>query len=126
MTDLANSGALFDVNGFVSNGATWAEDIYFFEDGAAVDLTGLAFEFQFRECGQETATILVLSTADGELTIEADSGAVDSILRITVPSATIIALDGDYVADLVAKDQDDVLIHYAHGTVTFRPSPIAF
>jgi hypothetical protein len=69
MTVQANSGALFDVNGFVSNGATWAEDIYFFEDGAAVDLTGLSFEFQFREAGTDSAAILTLSTADAELTI---------------------------------------------------------
>lgn len=121
-----DSGALQEVTGTISNNTTWDEYIYFIEDGAAVDLTGLSFEFQFRESPESgAATVKVLSTADSELVITADSGGTNSILRINVPYTTINALDGDYIADLVAKDAADKLIHYASGVVTFRPSPVA-
>lgn len=120
------SGALFDLTGDVSNNVTWDEYIYFIEGGVAVDLTGLSFQLQFRADPEATSADLVLSTAGGELVITEDDGSVDSILRINVPYTTISDLSGDYVADLVAKDAANKLIHYAHGTVTFRQSPVAF
>lgn len=126
MTQISGSGALFDITGFVSIGATWDEYIYFIEDGAAVSLTGLSFQLQFRESETDTTAFLDLTTADGELVITNDDGSIASILRINVPYTTLSNLDGDYITDLVAKDVSDKLIHYGHGVVTFRQNPIAF
>lgn len=122
----SQSGALFSMSGEVSNNATWDEYIYFLENGTGMVLTGLAFRLQFRESGDDTSVILDLTTADGELVITNDDGGDATILRINVPYSTLSALEGDYIADLVSKDSDSKLTHWAHGVVSFRPSPIAF
>lgn len=121
-----DSGALFDTGGTISNNATWDEYIYFIENGVGMDLTDLSFQFQFRERSSETSATATLTTADGQLVITDDDNGDPTILRINVPYTTISALDGDYVADLVSKDADGKLTHWAHGVVTFRQSPIAF
>lgn len=129
-----DSGALFEMSGTISNNATWDEYIYFWEDGAAVDLTGLSFELQFRKCQENTlssdgsvlSTSLIMSTAGGELVLTADANSITSIVRINVPYTTINGLCGDYITDLVAKDANAKLIHYANGVVTFRKNPVAF
>lgn len=130
MTSLARTagehGALFDLSGAVSNNATWDEYIYFREAGVAVVLTGLSFQFQFRNCEGDTSVALSLSTASGQLVITNDDEAIASILRINVAYSVISGLEGDYVADLVAKDSNSKLIHYAHGIVSFRQNPVAF
>lgn len=120
------SGALFNISGEVSNNATWDEYIYFLENGTGMVLTGLSFQLQFRESKDDSSAILDLTTADSELVITNDDGGNATILRINVPYTTISALEGDYVADLVSKDAADKITHWAHGLVTFRPSPLAF
>ena len=120
------SGALQELSGTISNNATWDEYIYFLENGAGVTLTGLSFQFQFRKCDGSTSADLTLTTAASQLVITNDDNAVPSILRINVPYTTISGLAGDYIADLVAKDASDKLVHYAHGVVTFQQNPVAF
>ncbi len=121
-----NSGALFSLSGSVSNNATWDEYIYFQQSGAGMLLTGLSFQFQFRTDPANTSAILTLSTAGGELTIVNDDNSVATILRINVPYTTISGLIGDYCADLVSKDADGKLTHWASGVVSFSQSPVAF
>ncbi len=118
--------ALFDISGEVSNNATWDEYIYFTRSGSGMDLTGLSFELQFRDTPDATATSLALSTAGGELVITDDTEGEPTILRINVPYTTISGLVGDYVADLVSKDDDDKLTHWGSGIVTFIQAPTAF
>lgn len=123
------SGALtrIDPGSFVSTGATWSEDIYIREGAAQSDLTGLSFQLQFRSEPDATGADLTLSTADGTLSIEDDPDTgVACIVRVTAPAATIGGLAGPFVADLVSKDTSGVLTHWAHGVITFTPSPIAF
>ena len=120
------SGALFEMSGVVSNNVTWDENINFTENGTAMVLTGLSFQFQFRDAQDDTSTVLTLSTADSELVITADDGGVNSILRINVAYTVIDGLEGDYIADLVGKDAASKLTHWAHGVVTFRHDPLAF
>jgi len=120
------SGALMDISGEVSNNATWDEYIYFAEAGVGMDLTGLSFQLQFRCSGNDTSASLTLSTAGGELVITDDALSNPTILAINVPYTTISGLSGDYIADLVSKDDDDKITHWASGVVTFRQSPIAF
>jgi hypothetical protein len=119
-------GALFDISGFVSNNVTWDEYIYFTSSGSGMELTGLAFELQFRECPDGTSTTLKLTTADSQLVITNDTDGDPTILRINVPYTTINGLSGDYYADLVSKDGDDKLVHWGSGVVTFNQSPVAF
>jgi hypothetical protein len=119
-------GALFDISGFVSNNVTWDEYIYFTSSGSGMDLTGLAFELQFRECPDGTSTTLKLTTADSQLVITNDTDGDPTILRVNVPYTTISGMKGDYIADLVSKDGDDKLVHWGSGIVTFNQSPVAF
>jgi hypothetical protein len=130
MTSLARSygesGAESVVSGTISIYAKWSEDIYFRDpDGAAMDLTGLAFYFQFRSDASSTSADVTLSTTAGTLSIEADSGAVDSILRISVDGSVFSSYEGDMAADLVAVDGSGDEVHYAHGVVSFRNNPVA-
>jgi len=117
------SGALFEISGQVSNGATWAEDIWFTEDGAALDLTGLEFRFQFR-CHRHGTTELLLTTTD-KLSIVTDTGSgVDRILRITVQPGALSQMRGDYFADLSSKDGGGDIKHWGHGVISFINDPI--
>lgn len=124
--DAGESGALFQISGTVSNNATWDEYIYFLESGAGMVLTGLSFQLQFRCDQQNTNADLTLSTAGGELVITNDDGGNATILQINVPYTTISGMLGEYQADLVSKDVNDKLTHWASGIVTFRQNPIAF
>jgi hypothetical protein len=119
-------GALFDISGFVSTGATWDEYIYFTSSGSGMELTGLAFQLQFREASSDSSAILTLSTADSELVITNDTDGNPTILRINVPYTTISAMEGDYITDLASKDGDDKLVHWGSGIVTFTKNPVAF
>ena len=119
----SQSGALFVISGQVSNGATWAEDIWFTEDGAALDLTGLEFRLQLRCC--RTSQIELSLTTSDRLSIVTESGSgVDRILRITVPPSAMTTLSGDYFADLASKDSSSVINHWAHGIVSFIDDPV--
>lgn len=118
------SGAESDISGTIAINATWSEDIYFFDsDGAAMDISNLDFEFQFRSDAEDTGATITLSTADTTLTLVADSGSVISILRILVDPGTFTAYVGDMVADLVATDATDNVTLYGHGIVTFTNNP---
>jgi len=119
-------GAMFEVSGEVSDFATWSEDMYFLEGGAGVDLTGISFQMQFRSNPQSSTADFTLSTSDGTLSIADDDNSVASIVRIDVTAGNLGSYQGDYIADLVAKDQADKVIHYAHGVVSFRNNPVAW
>lgn len=122
------SGADAEISGTIAIFAHWGEDIYFRDpsSGSAMDLTGLSFYFQFRSDPSSRGADVTLSTANGMLSLELDSGSVLSILRIDAGSGTFSAYEGDMIADLVAVDDltgDEFL--YAHGVVTFRNNPVA-
>ena len=132
---MMESGALTEFVGTVAVNATWAEDIYFSEDGIPTDLTGLSFRMTFRRCDENfqstygwgwsyynTSPDLTLSTDDGTLTITDDDDGNHCVLSITLPAGTMTGI-GDYIADLASKDADDVITPWAHGRVTFRNNP---
>lgn len=124
--DAGDSGALFTISGTVSNNATWDELIYFYENGAGLDISGLSFQLQIRADALDTSASATLTTAAGDLVITNDDGGNPTILRINVPYTSISALEGDYLMDLVSKDTDDKIVHWGHGLVNFRQSPTAF
>jgi hypothetical protein len=117
-------GALFDMSGSVPINATWAEDLYFQEDGAAMDLTGLSFKLTLRADPEDESATYTLSTDAGTLAITTDADAVE-ILRIAVTPGTF-SETGDFVADLASEDGDDVVTHWAHGTISLRKNPVTF
>lgn len=119
-------GAQNNVNGIISNGATWYETVLLTDENGD-PLTGVdadTWQFQFRCDPSSDSADLTLTTADGTLTI---TESTTTTMLINVPQASLADLDGDYTADLVSKAaSDNRLIHRAHGTVTFRTDPIAF
>ncbi len=121
------SGAESEISGTIAINATWSEDIYFFDadTGAAMDISNLDFEFQFRSSQADTGAAVTLSITAGTLSLEVDSGSVTSILRITVDPGTFTAYAGDMIADLVAIDATDNVTLYGHGIVTFTNNPVA-
>lgn len=90
-----------------------------------MDISDLDWEFQFRRSPDDTGANITLSTDAGTLSIVADSGSVDSILRITADPGTFSAYVGDMIADLVATDVSGNVTLYAHGVVTFANNPAA-
>lgn len=125
--DAGGHGARFDISGTLSNNATWYQDIYFYENDVGMDISGLSFELQFRSNHDDTSAQVTLSTAASDLIITSVAGGVSNVLRINnVPYTRISALVGDYITDLVSKDDDDVLIHWGHGVMLFRQAPVAF
>lgn len=115
------------MSGTVATNATWAEDIYFTEAGAAFDLTDLDFKMTFRCEADNASADFTLSIDDGTLSIVADSDSgIDRVLRITVAAGTLNSYEGDYIADLASQDADGVVTLWAHGIVSFRPNPVTF
>jgi hypothetical protein len=123
---MSDTGALFEISGTVPTNATWSEDIYFTEAGAAMDISGLDWKMTLRRCGDETSADITLSTDDGTLVIAADDDGNDRILRTAVPAGTLNSYCGDFICDLAAKDADDKVTLWAHGIVSLRPNPVAF
>jgi hypothetical protein len=117
-------GALFDMSGSVPINATWSEDLYFQEAGAAMDLTGLSFKLTLRADPEDDGATYTLSTDAGTLAVTTDADAVE-ILRITAPPGTF-SETGDFVADLASEDSSDVVMHWAHGTISLRKNPVTF
>jgi len=130
MTSLARStgeaGALFELSGTVATNATWAEDIFFTEAGAAFDISGLDWKLAFRRNGENTSADFTLSTAAGTLAVVADDNGHQRILRIGVAAGALSVCEGDYIADLVSKDGAGAVMLWAHGTISFRPNPVTF
>lgn len=124
--DAGESGALFEVSGTIPTGATWSEDIYFSESGAASDLTGLDFKMTFRADPDNTGADITLSISGGELTIVDDDDGNARILRIGVTADTLDGYSGDYICDLASQDENGTVTLWAHGVVTFRQNPVKF
>lgn len=124
--DAQSSGALFELNGTVANNATWSEDIYFTEEGSAMDISGLDWKMTFRSCGESDTADFTLAIGSGLSIVEDADAGVDRILRITVAPGTLSSYSGDYVCDLASQDVADVVTLWAHGTVSFRSNPVTF
>ena len=123
MRSLLNSSET-EISGEISANADWNEDIYFFDsDGSAMDLTGIAFYMQFRSDNDLTGSEVTLSTDAGTLSLQADDGAVTSILRISAADGTFSNYVGDMIVDIVGVDVADVKTHYGHGVVTVLNDP---
>lgn len=124
--DSGNSGALFDLSGTVPTNSTWAEDVYFTQGGAPMDISGLDWMLTFRRnCGDTTADF-VLSMLDGTLSVVADDDGYFRVLRISVAASALNTHNGDYIVDLASQDVSGKVDLWAHGIVTFRPNPVSF
>lgn len=130
MTSLARStgeaGALFEVSGTVPTNATWNEDIYFTEDGAPLDISEMVWKLMLRRNGENTSADITLSTDAGALSVVADDDGYNRILRIGVPAGALNSYEGDYIADLAAKDPAGKVTLWAHGVISLRPNPVSF
>ena len=116
-----NSGARFLISGYVSTGASWIEQYVFQFAGAPIaDADDFEWQFNFRTAYGD-APSLSLSTTAGTLTIS--QGSESTALGIDVPHASMSALEGDYIADLVYENDSGDRVHWAHGIVTFRNEP---
>lgn len=117
------TGARGIISGSISNGASWHEDLEISENGTQItDAELLEWRFTFRHDYQD-APILTLTTTDNTLTIDQSDDDVTTI-QIRVPYTSLSDMEGDYIADLASKDDDDRVIHWCHGQVTFRNEPI--
>jgi hypothetical protein len=122
-----DSGAMFEISGTVPTNATWSEDIYFSEEGAAMDISGLDFKLTFRADADQDSADITLSTDAGTLSVVEDTDAgVDRILRILVTAGTFNSYEGDFIADLASRDTDSKVTLWAHGVVTFQKNPVAW
>lgn len=110
------------VNGTVSNGSTWYEDLEITEAGTVVaDADDWDWRFTFRR-SYSVAVDLTLSTDETTLAIVQTADA--TTLQIRVPYTDLTSMEGDYIADLASKDTAGRVIHWLHGVVTFRDEPI--
>ena len=85
------------------------------DDGEIDNLTGVAFALQIRASVNDPTALLTLSTADGTIVVDIDTGAVQPRIN---PSVTAALLPGTYVYDLKALE--------ANGRVRRRRSGFVF
>ncbi len=118
------TGARNIVSGFVSNGATWYEDVAMSEDGSQIaSADTFDWRMTFRDCEELDSLDLTLSTDDSTLAI-VQAGS-STTLQIRVPYTSLSAMEGDFVCDLASKDPaTGRVVHWAHGVVTFVNEPI--
>lgn len=112
--------------GSVSGNATWWEDVTLRLDGTVIaDADSWVWRLTFRESASDDSAVLTLTTADSTLTIS--QGAAVTTLQIRVAYTALTAMEGDYICDLASLDTStdpDKVVHWAHGTVTFRDDPV--
>ena len=122
----AEAGALFEMSGTVATNATWAEDIYFTEAGAPLDISGMSWKMTLRCNPENISADITLSTDAGTLTVADDSNGYHRILRIGVAAGALNSYEGDTIVDLASKDGANKVILWAHGIVSLRPNPVSF
>jgi hypothetical protein len=118
------TGARGIISGFVSNGATWWEDVELTENGTVVTDAD-TWLWKLEICKDPDTADLTLSTTDGTLNIT--QGASATTLEIRVVYSALTALDGDYHAYLWSLDTStapDRLILWGRGTITFLNEPV--
>lgn len=84
----------------IVNNADWRQTWPFAgSGGAAIDITGIAFEMQIRSADDDTMIVLDLSTANGGLVA---GGAAGTLQAIAPYAMTSQIPPGAYLADIVA------------------------
>lgn len=125
-----DTGARAILQGTISNGVTWREDVAMTEDGVAIGGTPASWTWsmRFRCCEENDSTEFTLTTGGGGLTISQGSDA--TTLQIRVARATVSNRVGDYIVDIKSIDTSDTTddpegysVHWAHGMVTVRNEP---
>lgn len=114
-------GARNTVNGVISGGATWYENVSIELNGITdPDLLTWTMTFQSEEGGNVELTL----TSSSGLTVT-DNGDDTATMLINVAASSLTSMDGDYVCNLKSTNSagDGRVIHWAQGIVTFRNSP---
>lgn len=124
--DQGGSGAMFEVSGYVATNATWSEDIYFTDEGSAMDISELDWKMTFRCAAENTTADFTLSLSDYLSIEEDDDSGVERVLRIAVPAGQLSSYRGDYICDLASEDSQGVVALWAHGIISFRLNPVTF
>ena len=120
------TGALFELSGSVAVNSTWSEDIYFSENGSAMDISDLDWKMTFRQEEDQTSADITLSIDEGTLSIQQDDNGDSRILRITVAAGTLNSYSGDFYCDLASQDVNDVVTLWAHGVINLTQNPVVF
>ena len=120
------TGALFELSGSVAVNSTWSEDIYFSENGSAMDISDLDWKMTFRQEEDQTSADITLSIDEGTLSIQQDDNGDSRILRITVAAGTLNSYSGNFYCDLASQDVNDVVTLWAHGVINLTQNPVVF
>lgn len=119
---IGQHGARNTVNGIISNGATWYENVTIELNGiTGPDALDWSLTLQRKDCD---GTDLVLTTGDATLTVT-DNGDDTATMLINVPASSLSALRGEYICNVWSEDSagDGRIIHWAYGIVVMRDSP---
>ena len=123
-----DSAAACDLEGVISNGVTWVEDLNITEDGTAVAGTPTAWTWTITlKEDYDSSPIFSISTSDY---IDVTQGTDSTVLSVGVPKSLLTNLKGDYLMDIKSIDGSDLSIdpegrsrHWAHGPITVRNEP---
>lgn len=119
------SSDVWTISGELYRGIPNRDIISIYEGSSVLDLTGLQFELQLRCSFDQDSADLVLSTDDGLTITTAPNDAGDNIDVIQLDDVDLSALSaGEYFADFVMKDEDDVYTYLAQGALQIRNSPV--
>lgn len=118
---IGDHDAPFTLKGVISNGASWIAS-YRFQVGGAPLTDAEDFTWQWNLRDECNTVVLSASTDDSTLTVENDDD--NTTLSVNVPYASLSALVGDYVADIVYQNDDGDRVHWAHGMMTVRDEPL--
>ncbi|QEH36489.1 hypothetical protein OJF2_50730 [Aquisphaera giovannonii] len=103
----------------IEQGADYDHPFFLTDDAGEVDnLTGVAFVMQIRDSFGNPTALLTLSTADGSIAVDVDSGAVRPVIGYAVTAAF---LPGQYVYDLKSLETNGRVRRRRQGKVTVSP-----
>ena len=117
------------IDGEISNGVTWVEDVEITEDGTAIAGTPTSWTWTLTLREDYNTSAIFTATTSNYLTIT--QGTDSTTLAIRVPKASIADLKGEYIIDLKSLDGSDLTAdsaglskHWGHGIVTVRNEPV--
>ena len=103
----------------IEQGADYDRPFFLTDDAGEIDnLTGVVFVMQIRNSYGDPTALLTLSSADGSLDVDLDSGTVRPVIGYDVTAAF---LPGVYLYDLKSLETNGRVRRRRQGTVTVSP-----
>jgi hypothetical protein len=112
-----------NVDGTISNGATWIESFEFSQNNLQITAADTStWKFLFKHCDGGGPSLTLTSGAQ----ITVTQNVTSTIFAINCPKGSLTGMIGDYQADFAQQDVSGNITHWLSGIVTFKEENLGF